>query len=225
MSTNNNNSSNNTTKTHRKNLAISVDLCCSLSCLKPKKLLSAVFHPKLCHCPPPPRSKSHHNRSNCSPFLSRSISFSSTGSSHHDIAATATTASASSSFSPLSHPYSDYNLNSPQELLESESDLDSNPVKGFGRIDGGGIAVEKDSRDPYFDFRHSMLQMIISNEIYSREDLRELLSCFLQLNSPRNHGVIVRAFTEICNGVSSVWSLNPSPNAAPYGYAPSWADY
>ncbi|KHN08721.1 hypothetical protein glysoja_037043 [Glycine soja] len=69
---------------------------------------------------------------------------------------------------------------------------------------GRGVAVEKDSDDPYLDFRHSMLQMILENEIYSKEDLRELLNCFLQLNSPDHHGVIVRAFTEIWNGVFSV---------------------
>ncbi|KAI4370155.1 hypothetical protein MLD38_018531 [Melastoma candidum] len=220
MSTNNNIS-----KTNHKNLAVSVDLGCSLSCLKPKKLLSAVFRPKPRHCPPTPQSKSRHNRSNCSPFLSRSFSFSSATSYRQDLAATATTISASSSFSPPSHPYSDYNINSLQDLLESESDLDSKPVKGFGKIDGEGVAVEKDSHDPYLDFRHSMLQMIIENEIYAREDLRELLGCFLQLNSPCYHGVIVRAFTEIWNGVSSVGSRNPSPNPAPYGYTPSWGDY
>ncbi|KAF3442718.1 hypothetical protein FNV43_RR16635 [Rhamnella rubrinervis] len=66
------------------------------------------------------------------------------------------------------------------------------------------VAVEKDSDDPYLDFRHSMLQMILENEIYSKDDLRQLLNCFLQLNSPCHHGIIVRAFTEIWNGVFSV---------------------
>ena len=81
--------------------------------------------------------------------------------------------------------------------------------KAFGRVGGEGLAVEKDSDDPYLDFRHSMLQMILENEIYSKEDLRELLNCFLQLNSPYHHGVIVRAFTEIWNGVFSVRSSSP----------------
>lgn len=78
-------------------------------------------------------------------------------------------------------------------------------MQGFGKkISGETVAVEKDSDDPYLDFRHSMLQMILENEIYSKEDLRELLNCFLQLNSPCHHGIIVRAFTEIWNGVFSV---------------------
>uniref|UniRef100_A0A6N2LZV1 Transcription repressor n=1 Tax=Salix viminalis TaxID=40686 RepID=A0A6N2LZV1_SALVM len=45
------------------------------------------------------------------------------------------------------------------------------------------VAVEKDSDDPYLDFRHSMLQMILEKQIYSKDDLRQLLDCFLQLNS------------------------------------------
>ncbi|KAJ0083381.1 hypothetical protein Patl1_30336 [Pistacia atlantica] len=61
------------------------------------------------------------------------------------------------------------------------------------------IAVVKESNDPYQDFRHSMLQMIFEKEIYNKEDLQELLNCFLRLNSPSHHDVIVRAFTEIWN--------------------------
>ncbi|KAL1544528.1 transcription repressor OFP7-like [Salvia divinorum] len=62
------------------------------------------------------------------------------------------------------------------------------------------VAVVKDSDDPYQDFRQSMLQMILEKKIYSRNDLQQLLDCFLKLNSPRHHKVIVRAFTEIWNG-------------------------
>lgn len=77
-------------------------------------------------------------------------------------------------------------------------------VQGVGRIGGESVAVEKDSDDPYLDFRQSMLQMILEKEIYSKDDLKELLHCFLQLNSPYYHGIIVRAFTEIWNGVFSL---------------------
>ncbi|KAF8395446.1 hypothetical protein HHK36_019392 [Tetracentron sinense] len=92
--------------------------------------------------------------------------------------------------------------------LDSSPDYDPNSfesVGGYGRI-GESIAVVKDSNDPYLDFRHSMLQMILENEIYSREDLRKLLDCFLQLNSPRHHDIIVQAFAEIWNGVFSAKS-------------------
>ncbi|XP_057479335.1 transcription repressor OFP6-like [Actinidia eriantha] len=65
------------------------------------------------------------------------------------------------------------------------------------------VAVVKESDDPYQDFRQSMLQMILETEIYSKDDLQELLNCFLQLNSPCHHEIIVQAFTEIWNGVVS----------------------
>uniref|UniRef100_A0A7N0VNE2 Transcription repressor n=1 Tax=Kalanchoe fedtschenkoi TaxID=63787 RepID=A0A7N0VNE2_KALFE len=52
----------------------------------------------------------------------------------------------------------------------------------FGRMGGDGLSI---------------LQMILENEIYSKDDLRELLNCFLQLNEPYYHGIIIRAFTEI----------------------------
>ncbi|XP_023518511.1 transcription repressor OFP6-like isoform X2 [Cucurbita pepo subsp. pepo] len=78
--------------------------------------------------------------------------------------------------------------------------------RGFGRSGGESVAVEKDSDDPYLDFRHSMVQMILENEIYSKHDLRGLLRCFLQLNSPSHHGIIVRAFAEIWDSVFSARS-------------------
>ncbi|XP_057483051.1 transcription repressor OFP6-like [Actinidia eriantha] len=65
------------------------------------------------------------------------------------------------------------------------------------------VAVVKDSDDPYQDFRRSMLQMILEREIYSKDDLQELLNCFLRLNSPCHHEIIVQAFSEIWNGVVS----------------------
>jgi uncharacterized protein (TIGR01568 family) len=61
------------------------------------------------------------------------------------------------------------------------------------------VAVEKDSEDPYHDFKHSMLQMIFENEIDSEDDLQDLLRCFLHLNSSCYHGVIVKVFNEICH--------------------------
>ncbi|KAL5574984.1 hypothetical protein UlMin_017632 [Ulmus minor] len=63
------------------------------------------------------------------------------------------------------------------------------------------IAVVKDSKDPYRDFKHSMKQMIVEKEIYSKDELQELLHCFLDLNSPSHRDIIVKAFTEIWNDV------------------------
>ncbi|KAL9686857.1 hypothetical protein QQ045_031250 [Rhodiola kirilowii] len=62
---------------------------------------------------------------------------------------------------------------------------------------GSSVAIEKDSDDPYNDFRQSMLQMIFEKEMYSRDELQELLNCFLKMNSADHHDLIVRAFTEI----------------------------
>lgn len=71
------------------------------------------------------------------------------------------------------------------------------------------IAVVKDSDDPYHDFRQSMLQMILEKQIFSKGDLQNLLDCFLRLNSPCHHDVIIQAFMEIWNGV--VVSQTKSP--------------
>ncbi|KAL6012356.1 hypothetical protein ACLOJK_002843 [Asimina triloba] len=59
------------------------------------------------------------------------------------------------------------------------------------------FAVVKRSEDPYGDFRRSMLEMIVEKEMYEKEDLEQLLHCFLSLNSQAHHGVIVQAFSEI----------------------------
>lgn len=65
------------------------------------------------------------------------------------------------------------------------------------------IAVVKDSNNPYEDFKHSMLQMIFEKEIYSGDDLQDLLSCFLELNSPSHHELILQVFSQIWNEVIS----------------------
>ncbi|KAI4336889.1 hypothetical protein L6164_015366 [Bauhinia variegata] len=59
------------------------------------------------------------------------------------------------------------------------------------------FAVVKKSKDPYDDFKRSMLEMIMEMEMFEAKDLEQLLQCFLTLNSRRYHGVIVQAFMEI----------------------------
>jgi len=63
------------------------------------------------------------------------------------------------------------------------------------------IAVEKESKEPYEDFRNSILQMILEREICSENDLQELLECFLQLNAKCHHHIIVEAFMETCEEI------------------------
>ncbi|KAG9455024.1 hypothetical protein H6P81_007928 [Aristolochia fimbriata] len=89
-----------------------------------------------------------------------------------------------------------------------KSTTSTNSKRAAGRV-RESVAVVKESDDPYLDFRQSMLQMILEKEIYARDDLRELLNCFLSLNSPQHHHIIIRAFTEIWNGVYS--SAPPPP--------------
>ncbi|XP_039139046.1 transcription repressor OFP8-like [Dioscorea cayenensis subsp. rotundata] len=70
-----------------------------------------------------------------------------------------------------------------------------------GKITEESVAVEKDSSEPYLDFRESMVQMIVQNEIYGWDELRELLHRMLSLNSPQYHPLILRAFSDVCQAV------------------------
>ncbi|KAH7855644.1 hypothetical protein Vadar_027087 [Vaccinium darrowii] len=163
------------TSTRRKLRLSSVTVNLGCSSTCRRPKLSSIFRPKPKNSSKPPAPPpSNHHRHHSKQSLSYSHSYA----------------------SPLAY-YSDEG--------ESSDDVKSlTAVQGFGRIGGETVAVEKDSDDPYLDFRRSMLQMILENEIYSKEDLKELLNCFLQLNSPYYHGIIVRAFSEIWNGVFSV---------------------
>ncbi|CAL5207441.1 unnamed protein product [Lathyrus oleraceus] len=163
---------------------VSINLGCG-TCRRPK--LSFIFNPKQKH-------KNHH-------LHNKSSSSSSSNSNPWRERARDNTETSSSTS----------NTTTPTTKTSFHSDK-SSPLKGFGRVGNEGVAVEKDSDDPYLDFRHSMLQMILENEICSKDDLRELLNCFLELNSMEHHGIIIRAFTEIWNGVFSVKSgFSPQP--------------
>ncbi|CAL0326718.1 unnamed protein product [Lupinus luteus] len=166
----------------RKNLllnTVSVKLGCG-SCRRPK--LSHIFNPK-----PKPKN----------PTYSKNKLY-----NHSSSSDTTTPTKTTTTFSTCYIDSSNFSESDTNVMAQKK-------VGGFGRSGREGVAVEKDSDDPYLDFRHSMLQMILENEINSKDDLRELLNCFLQLNSPYHHGVIVRAFTEIWNGVFSVRSKSP----------------
>ncbi|CAA6663740.1 unnamed protein product [Spirodela intermedia] len=78
----------------------------------------------------------------------------------------------------------------------------------------GSVAVVVESADPYHDFRRSMIQMIVENEIYERDGQEELLRRFLSLNSASQHDVIFRAFVGICDGAFSSSTAAPPPVAA-----------
>nr|XP_016503783.1 PREDICTED: transcription repressor OFP4-like [Nicotiana tabacum] len=97
------------------------------------------------------------------------------------------------SLSPLSFDQNDYvNFLLPSDQADSEFRVSICP-----KIHGS-VVVVKDSSDPFQDFKKSMLQMIFEMEIYSPEDLKELLNCFLHLNSSSYHEIIIQAFLDIC---------------------------
>ncbi|CAI9107136.1 OLC1v1006427C1 [Oldenlandia corymbosa var. corymbosa] len=59
------------------------------------------------------------------------------------------------------------------------------------------FAIVKASLDPEKDFRESMMEMIVENNIRASKDLEELLACYLSLNSDEYHGLIIKAFEQI----------------------------
>uniref|UniRef100_A0A5K1CTS3 Transcription repressor n=2 Tax=Nymphaea colorata TaxID=210225 RepID=A0A5K1CTS3_9MAGN len=120
-----------------------------------------------------------------------------------------------------SWPVKKKNAPSPPETIPSSSPpppnrLPSKPqpgeVKGrpgghrqtkSARRVGESVAVVKASEDPLSDFRWSMIQMIVEKEIVAVDDLRDLLHCFLSLNSPHHHDVILRAFLDVWDDLFS----------------------
>lgn len=67
------------------------------------------------------------------------------------------------------------------------------------------FAVVKRSKDPYNDFRTSMVEMIVEKRIFAPRDLENLLQCFLSLNSCNHHKIIVEVFMEIWEALFSDW--------------------
>ncbi|KAJ8545843.1 hypothetical protein K7X08_018426 [Anisodus acutangulus] len=59
------------------------------------------------------------------------------------------------------------------------------------------FAIVKKSQDPYEDFKMSMMEMILEKQMFEKNELEQLLQCFLSLNGKHYHGVIVEAFSEI----------------------------
>ncbi|KAK6943252.1 Ovate protein family, C-terminal [Dillenia turbinata] len=59
------------------------------------------------------------------------------------------------------------------------------------------FAVVKSSMDPQKDFRDSMVEMILENNIWASKDLEELLACYLSLNSDEYHDLIIKVFKQI----------------------------
>ncbi|WJX76840.1 hypothetical protein P8452_60215 [Trifolium repens] len=59
------------------------------------------------------------------------------------------------------------------------------------------FAIVKSSMNPQSDFRESMVEMIVQNNIRTSKDLEDLLACYLSLNSDEYHEVIIKVFKQI----------------------------
>jgi len=59
------------------------------------------------------------------------------------------------------------------------------------------FAIVKSSMNPQGDFRESMVEMIVQNNIRTSKDLEDLLACYLSLNSDEYHELIIKVFKQI----------------------------
>ncbi|GAA0144089.1 hypothetical protein LIER_04620 [Lithospermum erythrorhizon] len=66
-------------------------------------------------------------------------------------------------------------------------------------------AVKKSSHDPQQDFRDSMLEMIIDQEIKQPEELEELLVCYLTHNCDEYHDLIIKVFQQVWFDLNQVY--------------------
>ncbi|CAA6671598.1 unnamed protein product [Spirodela intermedia] len=96
-------------------------------------------------------------------------------------AVSASSASSSSAFSRNGNLYED--------IAEAEEATAAAAAAGF--------AVEKQSSDPREDFRCSMLEMIMEQQIFGEREMENLLHSYLSLNPPLHHSTIVEVFLEI----------------------------
>ncbi|KAH0663479.1 hypothetical protein KY284_028410 [Solanum tuberosum] len=69
---------------------------------------------------------------------------------------------------------------------------------------GTSFAIVKASIDPEKDFRESMIEMVVENNIRASKDLENLLACYLSLNSNEYHDLIIKAFEQIWFNLSNL---------------------
>ncbi|GMP98609.1 hypothetical protein CsSME_00046429 [Camellia sinensis var. sinensis] len=65
-----------------------------------------------------------------------------------------------------------------------------------GKVKESFAAVKK-SKDPYEDFKRSIMEMILEKQMFEVRDWEQLLVCFFSLNSHHRYRIIVEAFTDI----------------------------
>ncbi|XP_008798879.2 transcription repressor OFP13 [Phoenix dactylifera] len=67
----------------------------------------------------------------------------------------------------------------------------------------GSVAMAIDSKDPYWDFKVSMEEMVVAHGVKDWGWLQEMLGWYLKLNGKRTHGFIVGAFVDLLLGLAS----------------------
>jgi uncharacterized protein (TIGR01568 family) len=86
---------------------------------------------------------------------------------------------------------------SPVNGAESSS-VSPRPPLPVGNVIKESVAVVVESSyDPYGDFRESMIDMIVDQNIQQTTELEELLQCYLALNEPDYHQVIIEVFSDV----------------------------
>ncbi|XP_031115456.1 transcription repressor OFP7-like [Ipomoea triloba] len=81
------------------------------------------------------------------------------------------------------------------------------------------FAMVKRSKDPYEDFKGSMVEMILEKQMFEKQDLEQLLQCFLSLNTRQYHGIIVEVFSEIWE---ALFCTNNNNNSSDENSEGSW---
>ncbi|KAL2554225.1 Transcription repressor OFP13 [Forsythia ovata] len=91
-------------------------------------------------------------------------------------------------------------------ILEEAKTDDSFPYKE-------STVMAMESRDPCVDFRLSMEEMVEAYGLKNWECLEELLTCYLRVNSKKNHGYIVGAFIDLLVQLEFVASNSSSSSS------------
>ncbi|KAJ9179646.1 hypothetical protein P3X46_007995 [Hevea brasiliensis] len=84
--------------------------------------------------------------------------------------------------------------------------VSSTSSSSYRRSLSDSLAIVKSSFDPQRDFRDSMVEMIMENNIRASKDLEDLLACYLSLNSDEYHDLIIKVFKQIWFDLTEAWS-------------------
>ncbi|CAK9144484.1 unnamed protein product [Ilex paraguariensis] len=98
-------------------------------------------------------------------------------------------------------------INSPRiasRRIQGRKSVSSNSSSSSRRSLSESLAVVKSSQNPQKDFRESMVEMIVENNIRDSKDLEELLACYLSLNADEYHELIIKVFKQIWFDITDV---------------------